>query len=77
VLHPSFVGVFIGPGPDRLDRRPKTCQFLDRGPDRSGVGPGPDRTGQNPDQTDSRPVFRQHHNTVSEIRNPETCTCLL
>ena len=47
--------MFIGPGldqigPDRLDRRPKTYQFLDRGPDRFGAGPGPDRTGQNPDR---------------------------
>ncbi|KAJ8427756.1 hypothetical protein Cgig2_006424 [Carnegiea gigantea] len=32
-------------GPDRLDRGPKICQTLDRGSDRSGVGPGPDRTG--------------------------------
>ncbi|KAJ8440373.1 LOW QUALITY PROTEIN: hypothetical protein Cgig2_012809 [Carnegiea gigantea] len=52
----SRLGVFIGPGPDRtgpdrLDRRPKICQTLDRGPDRSGVGPGPDRTGHNPDRT--------------------------
>jgi len=38
---------------------------------------GPVRTQTGPDRTDSRPVLRQHHNTVSEIWNPETYTCLL
>ncbi|KAJ8436109.1 hypothetical protein Cgig2_017092 [Carnegiea gigantea] len=56
VLEMCASRVFIGPrpdrtGPDRLDRGPKIWQTLDRGPDRSGVGPGLDRTGQNPDRT--------------------------
>jgi len=44
-----YLGVFIGPGPDRLDRRSKTCHFLDQGPDRTG--PTPDRTGPTPDRS--------------------------
>jgi len=52
-------------GPGRLDRGPKICQTLDRGPDRSGVGPGPDRIG--PDRTDSRPVLEQHCTLIELI----------
>ena len=47
-------------GPDRLDWGPKICQTVDRGPDRSGVGPdqtGPVITRTEPDPTESKPVL--------------------